>query len=285
MKKPKLTLNSSTAPAALISAAIIQYIGASLAIGLFAAAPVGAVAWGRIAGAAIILLIWRRPHLDLHRIWMPIVFGLALTGMNVVFYFALSRIPLGAAVALEYIGPVLLSAFTGRNWRVRLGILLALLGVFLISWVGVDISQSSICLGVLFALAAGVGWSVYIVIGRRFSLDGSSIEMLAWGNLTGAIFFFPLAIPGFYPIITNPHLLGIMVLVALFSSVVPYILELRVMGVVPTAVYSLLSSLYPATSLLVGVVMLRQIPTWGEILGLLCVSLAVALVTVPSNKK
>lgn len=285
MKKPKLALNSSTAPAVLISAAIIQYIGASLAIGLFAAAPAGAVAWGRMTGAAIILLIWRRPRLNLRRIWIPIVFGLALTGMNVVFYFALSRIPLGAAVALEYIGPVLLSAFTGRNWRVRLGILLALLGVFLISWIGVDISQSSIRIGVLFALAAGVCWATYIIIGRRLSLDGSSAEILAWGNLAGAIFFLPLAIPGFHPIITTPHLLVIMVLVALCSSVIPYTLELRVMGVVPTAVYSLLSSLYPATSLLVGVVMLRQIPTWGEILGLLCVSLAVALVTVPSNKK
>ncbi|WP_239539006.1 EamA family transporter [Arcanobacterium pluranimalium] len=262
-----------------MTAAVVQYIGASLAVTLFEQVAAGAVAWGRFAFAGLILMVWKRPRIALRKLWIPIVFGLALTSMNVVFYLAISRIPLGTAVALEFLGPVALSAVTGRGWRVRLGIVCALVGVFMISWIGVDISDPNIGWGVFYGLLAGVFWAVYIVLGRRVAWNGSGANALAIGCVTGAMVFLPLAIPDFKPVIVDWHLLLFMVGVALFSTVVPYVMELRVMSRIPTSNYALLTSLYPATSLVVGMVVLRQIPTFGEVVGLAFISIAVALAT------
>ncbi|MFC5369636.1 EamA family transporter [Arcanobacterium bovis] len=275
----KLWSSGVGAPLILMTAAVIQYIGASFAVTLFEQVSAGAVAWGRFAFAAVILLVWKRPRIALKKLWIPAVFGLALTSMNVVFYLSISKIPLGTAVALEFLGPVMLSAVTGRGWKVRVGVVFALVGVFLISWIGVDTADPQIRWGVFYGLLAGVFWAVYIVLGKRVAWNGSGANALGIGCATGAIVFLPLAIPDFQPVLLDGKLLLFMLAVALCSTVMPYVMELYVMGKIPTSNYALLTSLYPATSLLVGMAILRQIPTVGEVVGLVFVSVAVALAT------
>ncbi|WP_124055366.1 EamA family transporter [Arcanobacterium ihumii] len=286
VKQPSIIASSPLgAPLTLMTAAVIQYLGASFAVSLFEQVSAGAVAWGRFAFAGVILMIWKRPRVVLKQLWVPILFGLALTSMNVVFYMAISRIPLGTAVALEFLGPVILSAVTGRGWRVRVGVVFALTGVFLISWIGVDIADRDVKLGVIFALLAGIFWALYIILGKRVAWNGAGSNALAIGCVTGTVVFLPLAIPNFKPVVMDWRLLLFMLGVAVFSTVIPYALELKVMGRIPTATYALLTSLYPATSLLVGMAILRQIPTVGEVLGLVFISIAVALATRPGNER
>ncbi|MDP9801533.1 inner membrane transporter RhtA [Arcanobacterium wilhelmae] len=272
------------APAIVISSAIMQYVGASIAVQLFAAATVGAVAWGRFSIAGIVLAAIRRPKIPWchpRQAWLtlraPAAFGLALTTMNVVFYYAISLIHLGTAVALEFLGPVVLAALTGRSIRERVGIGFALAGVFLISWVGVDLSAPGQLLGVLLALFAGLFWALYIWTGRKVSTGASGPDALAIGFCAGALAYLPLAIIGFGPILTDYRLLAMMIGVAVLSSLLPFLLDVLLFKHIPTSTYSLISSLFPATSMLVGVALLGQIPTPGELVGLGCITVAVAL--------
>ncbi len=269
----------NAAPAILLASGIIQYIGASIAVTLFAVATAGAVAWGRVAVGAIVMMAWRRPKVVWRNLWRPAVLGLALVTMNVLFYQAIARIPLGTAVALEFIGPVLLAAITGRGWRIWTGTVFAVAGVFMISWIGVDMSEPGVAAGVVFAVAAGASWALYMWMGSKVATAGVGPDSLAIGMAIGAIVYIPVAIPSFGAIVTDPKMLALMVAVGVFSSVVPYFLEVTILTRVPASLFALLNSLYPATSLVVGMVLLRQFPSAGEIGGLVLISIAVVLVT------
>lgn len=272
-------------PALLFISAIIEYVGASLAVRLFDVLPVGAVAWGRIAVAAVILMAWRRPKIPLRELWKPILFGIVLCSMNVVFYGAISHIPLGTAVALEYLGPIALAALTGRGWRIWAGVISAGVGVYLISWIGVDMSDPNVRLGMGLAVLAGILWATYMVLARKIAVGSNSIDTLAVAFLAGAIVYSPLAIPEAAPMFTDIQLLLTMIAVGVFSSVIPFVLDLFIMRTVDAGTFALLSSLLPATSFLVGIVMLGQIPNVGQVAGLVCITLAVALATHPEASK
>ncbi|MEW6928525.1 DMT family transporter [Trueperella pyogenes] len=279
----------SAAPGILIASGIVQYLGASIAVTLFAAATVGAVAWGRMAVAAVVMMVWRRPK-NLVRsgrraIGMAAVYGLVLVTMNVLFYQAIARIPLGTAVALEFLGPVILAAVTGRGWRIWSGIVLAISGVFMISWVGVDVGVPGVGAGIGFAIAAGGAWAVYMWLGSKVAQTGAGPDSLALGMAIGALGYVWLAIPGFWVILTDARLLAAMVAVGVFSSVVPYVLEVMILTKIPAGTFALLNALYPATSLIVGMIVLRQIPTMGELAGLVLITVAVMLVTWPRPRK
>lgn len=278
------------APFILLGSGIIQYIGASIAVGLFAVAAVGAVAWGRVFVGAVALLAWRRPRINItsksgwRALGGPAIYGLSLITMNVIFYYALARLPLGATVALEFLGPVLLAALTSRGWRVRIGIVLAVIGVFLISWVGVDVREPGVLLGVVLAVLAGVVWAIYMWVGRKLAVTGMGIDSLAIGMGIGAIIYIPLAIPDAGVLVSDWKLVGMIIAVGLLSSALPYVLDSVIMRRIPAGTFALLNSLLPATSLVVGVILLDQIPTGGEVAGLLCITAAVALATYPGKR-
>lgn len=232
----------NAAPAILLATGIIQYVGASIAVTLFAVASASAVAWGRVAVGAILMMAWRRPRIEWRKLWRPAVLGLALVTMNILFYQAIARIPLGTAVALEFIGPVLLAALTGRNWRIWTGIVFAATGVFMISWIGVDMNEPGVAAGVGFAVAAGAAWALYMWMGSKVATAGVGPDSLAIGMAIGAIAYIPIAIPGFGVILTDPKLLALMVAVGVFSSVVPYFLEVTILTKVPASTFALLNS-------------------------------------------
>ncbi len=278
------------APVLMLGSGISQYVGASLAVGLFAVAPALSVAWGRVLAGGLIMLAWRRsvPRLagggfDWRAFGKAALFGAILGAMNLCFYVAIDHISLGTAVALEYLGPVLLAALTGRGWKVRLGILLAGTGVFLISWVGVDLSDPQVAIGVGFAFLAGLFWAFYIWVGRKVAMGGRGLDSLAWAMCVAALVYLPLGAPGIGPIFADWKLLFFLVCVGALSSALPYGIDQIVMKSLPAATVALLNSLLPVTSVLVGLVMLGQVPNWAEVAGIALVSVAVALATSPAH--
>lgn len=257
----------------MLLSGLSQYVGASIAVSLFAVASGLAVGWGRIFFAALILLLWRRPWAYPHK-RRAVLFGLFLGGMNLLFYLAIARIPLGTAVALEFLGPVLLAA-TARTRRSTMAVVLVAIGVFLISWMGLDLADPQVALGFGFALAAGLCWVGYMIVGRRVAGSVRGIDGLAIAMAAAALLYSPLAVPELIAIDTDTTFWLILFAVAVLSSAVPYAIEQFVLKDVPATTFAILNSVLPAMSTVVGFVLLTQMPTWGEILGLLSISIAV----------
>ena len=270
------------APALFMISGVSQYLGAALAVGLFSAMPATTVAWWRVLVAAVLLVLWRRPW---RRRWTvrtaaaSVLFGVVLAGMNLLFYVAIDHLPLGTAVSLEYLGPVAVAAVAGRGPRVRVAIVIALLGVLSISGLGLDWSDPGTGVGVAAALAAGAAWSVYIVLGRRIAAGRSGLDSLAVAMAAGALVFAPVAAGSAGEALASPSLLLAVVGVGVLSSFLPYAVDQVALTRLSAPTFALLTALLPATSLLVGLVVLGQVPTLGEALGLVLISVAVALAT------
>ena len=263
------------APALFVVGGVSMYLGAAIAVLLFAELPPATVAWLRLLGAAAVLLAWRRPGRESwrgRRFLLAAGFGLATALMNITFYEAIARLPLGTAVAIEFIGPVAVAALGSRGRRDVAALALAALGVLLIA----DVRWSGSPSGVLLALAAAAMWAGYIVLGKRVAGGGSGIDDLAVGMTVAAVLLSPLAL-GAGPVLGSPRLLLLAVGVGVLSSAVPYALDQVVLRRVGRARFALLLALLPATASLVGLLMLAQIPRWPEALGILAVVAAVSL--------
>ena len=257
-----------------------SYVGAGFAVALFALMPPTTVAWWRVTIGALVLLAWRRPW---RRAWtarsvaVAALFGAAMATMNVIFYAAIDHLALGTAVSLEFLGPVAVALATGRGWRPRVAAVLALAGVAAISGLGLDLGDPRQRLGVVLAIGAGLAWAAYILLGRRVASAGFGLDSLAVASVAGSLVYLPIALgstgAAFSSVGTLLKVLG----VAVMSTVVPYVLDQVNLGRLSSAAFSLLSALMPATSLAVGVVMLRQMPNAWEVAGLVLVSVAVAL--------
>ena len=258
--------------------AVSQYLGSALAVLLFDRVPAGGVAWLRVAAAAVALAVWRRPWRmawTLARARLVIAFGLTLGVMNLVFYLAIARIPLGTAVAIEFIGPITVAAAGSRTRRDAGALGLAVCGVLLLA----DVHLSGAPLGVALALGAGACWSLYIVLGHRVARDPGirPQDGLAGGMVVGALALAPVLSPVASSAFAAPLLLAACVGVGLASSVVPYGLEQVAMRRLPRARFALLLSLLPATAAVIGAVVLGQIPRPAEVVGIALVVTASGL--------
>lgn len=276
------------APLVFVLSGTFQYVGAGVAVGLFDRVPAVSVAWTRIAIAAVVLVLimrpWRR-RWTARTWWRAVAFGTVLAGMNITFYLALERLPLGTAVAIEFIGPVAVGALTGRGWRERAAIALAAVGVVMIVGVTLDVGGADAALGLVWILLAAMGWAGYIMLGRKVATprpgEPSGLESLSVSMAAGAVVFAPVGLPGMVSgdpaPMADARLPALLLVVALFSSVLPYGIDQLVLRHAPTARFSVLLSVFPATALLVGAVMLAEVPTVIEIVGLVAVSAAIAL--------
>ncbi len=263
MKRPApAALSDSLPPQALfILGALSQYIGAALAVLLFAKVPAAGVAWLRVVASAGILVAWRRP---LRTSWtaaqlrLVAAFGLTLAAMNLAFYLAIDRLPLGTAVAIEFCGPIAVAAIGSRTRRDGLALALALVGVLALADVHISGSPG----GLALAVAAGVAWAGYIVLGHRIAADVSirPQDGLALGMAIGAAGFAPLLLSSAAPAIVSPPLLVACLAVGVASSVVPYALEQVAMRRLSRPRFALLLALLPATATAVGALLLGQIP-------------------------
>lgn len=284
------------APALFLVSGLAQYGGAALAVALFAVVASPTVAWLRIAVAAVVLLAWRRPwraRWTRGDLLAAAVFGVVLAAMNVSFYVAIDVLPLGTAVAIEFIGPVAVAAVTGRTWRERLGIVVAALGVVALAGVELRAGGPDSVRGLVAIGIAAACWAGYILLGRRVA-QGSrrdpgaaastdarprpdGITSLAVGMSAGAVVGAPFLAAPAGPVLHDAGLALAVVGIAVLSSVVPYAIEQVVLRRVTAATFAVLLAMLPATAAVVGAVALRQWPHGWEVVGLACVSLAIVL--------
>ena len=277
------TLSRVPAPAIFVASGLTQYLGAAVAIGLFSAIPASGVAWLRVAAAAVFLLLWRRPWragLTRQALGAAVLFGAALAAMNVSFYIAIDHLPLGTAVAIEFIGPVAVAALTGSGWRERVGIALAACGVVLLAGVTLGLRPADARVGLVAIGAAAVCWAAYILLGRRVAAGGDGVTSLSVAMAAGALLFAPVLARSAAPVLGSWRLALAVAGVAVLSSVIPYALEQVVLRRVGTARFAVLLALLPATATIVGAGALHQWPHVLDVVGLLLVSAAIVLTSV-----
>jgi inner membrane transporter RhtA len=258
--------------------AVSQYVGAALAVLLFASVPAAGVAWLRVVAAAAVLVAWRRPwrtRWTRPRLRLVAAFGLALALMNLCFYLAIDRLPLGTAVAIEFCGPIAVAALGSRTRRDAGALALGAAGVLALADVHVAGSPG----GFALAAAAGVLWAAYIVLGHRLAGDAGirPQDGLALGMAIGGLGLAPALVPSAVPALVSPPLLAACLLVGVASSVVPYALEQIAMRRLPRARFALLLALLPATAAIVGAAVLGQVPGPVEAGGIALVVLAASL--------
>ena len=269
------------APVLFLGSGFTQYCGAALAIGLFAVIPAASVAWWRLAVSAVVLLAWRRPWRQpwtRRELGAAALFGVVLATMNVVFYVAIEYLPLGTAVAIEFLGPVVVAVVTGRGWRDRLGIALAAVGVVALAGVQLEGGFSrDVVIGLVAILGSAAAWAGYILLGRRIAVQRDGISALAVGMTAGALVYSPLAIGAVAPVITDAGRAAAVVGIAVLSSVIPYAIEQVVLRRVSAARFAILLALLPVTALIVGAVFLAQLPSPLEVAGMVLVCAAIVL--------
>jgi inner membrane transporter RhtA len=277
---------SSTIPPvpAVILAIVSVQGGAAIAKGLFPVLGAAGTASMRIGLSALLLLVVVQPRLGQLRAdqWRAVVpYGLALGAMNFLFYCALARVPLGLAVTLEFVGPLVLALSGSRRWFDVVWALLAGVGIALIApWSGYGVDV----LGMLFALAAGGCWAGYIVLGQRTAAVLPGTLAVAVGMLVGAILVVPFGLASGQLAALTPHLALLGGLLALFSSVLPFTLEMQALKSLPTRTFSILMSLEPAAAAVSGWLLLHERLTVGQWLAvvLIVIASAGATLTAPS---
>jgi len=247
---------------ALLSATIAMVsfqVGATFAKQLIPAIGAPGTTALRLGLSALLLVVLQRPWRSMpSRSALPVVlaYGVSLGAMNSVFYLALSRIPLGIAVAIEFVGPLAVAVLASRRRLDYLWVGLAAIGLSLL----LPITRSGAALdpiGVLYALAAGVGWALYIVFGQKAGLaQGPSAA--TWGLMVAALLTVPVGIADAGASLFDPSILPFGVGVAIFSSALPYTLEMIALRRLSTKVFGTLMSFEPAIAAIAGVVVLHE---------------------------
>jgi inner membrane transporter RhtA len=259
----------------VLAGGVSVQFGGALAVTLMPRAGALGVVTLRLLAAALVLLLVCRPRLRGHSRadWgTVVVFGLTMAAMNGLFYQAVDRIPLGAAVTLEVLGPLALSVLTSRRALNVVWAGLALAGVFLLGGGGFgDLDP----VGVAFALGAGAMWAAYIVFSARTGRRFPQADGLALAMAVAAAAFLPLGIAESGTKLLDPTTILLGSAVALLSSVLPYTLELLALRRLPAATFAILMSLEPALAAASGFLILHQALTAPE-------AAAIALVIVAS---
>ena len=263
--------------------AVSQYLGAATAFELFDELGPGTVALLRVAGAgAVVVLLrrsWRRSWSRNELAWTA-AFGAALASMNLFFYLAIERVPLGNSVAIEFIGPIAVAAFGTRTLRSGGALALAVGGVVALAGFAPPEAQ----LGALFSLIAGALWAGYIVLGHRVARAGMAVDGLGVGMLIGALVISPVGIidgtggaGGLGAAAGAPLLLAGGVAAGVLSNVIPYGIDQLVMQRLARARFALLQALLPVTATLIGLVWLSQVPSMREAVGIVAVIAAIVI--------
>ncbi|QNK01609.1 EamA family transporter [Dyella telluris] len=278
-----MSSRSTLGPVALaIGALLISMVsyqcGASLAKHLFPAVGAqGATAY-RLGLSALILLLWRRPwrRVGAGTNWRSLwAYGLSMGAMNLVFYMSLRSIPLGIAVALEFTGPLALALFSSRRLIDFVWIALVVAGLLLLLPLRGEV-QSLDPVGVMYALAAGLGWALYIVFGKKAG-EAHGGDAVTWGTSIGALLAIPFGVAHAGSALFSPSLLPYALGVAVLSSALPYSLEMVSLTRLPARTFSTLLSLEPAVAAMAGVMLL------GERLSLLQWTAIVAIIVAAAG--
>ena len=262
-------------PTGLVILGIVSVqVGSASAKHLFAVVgSFGTVALRLFFAAAVLMLLWR-PSLRMNRrAWTVVLgYGAILGSMNLCFYLALARIPLGIAVTIEFLGPLTVALLGSRRWRDAAWAVLAAGGVVLLMGGRGNLDLA----GCLFALAAGTCWGLYILVGAALGRHTTKGRGLALGMAVAAIVAVPFGIAHGGSALSQPWVLAAGLGVALLSSVIPYSLDLEALRRMPPRVFGVLMSLEPAMAALIGLVLLRESLHPSQWIAVLCVVAASA---------
>jgi inner membrane transporter RhtA len=272
-----------------LTSAVFHYLGPSFAVLLFAHVAVLGVAWLRIAAAAVVFALWRRPWRLLRTLTAPqlrilLALGAVLAAMNSLFYLAIDRLPLATVGAIEFLGTVVLAAAGARTRRNVLALALVIGGVIALT----AVRLAGDALGFIFAFANCVGFMLYVTLGHKIaniSADGtraapgsmSGIDQLGAAMLVAAVVAIPAGLPAAIPAFTHPRWLLWGIGVGVCSSVIPYVTDQLAMARLPRATFALMLALLPAAAAVIGFVILGQVPTREDLLGIGLVIAGVAL--------
>jgi inner membrane transporter RhtA len=250
--------------------AVFHYLGPAFAVLLFVRVPPLGVAWMRIASAAIVFAVWRRPWRRLRTadgstVRLVVALGAVLAAMNCCFYAAIARLPLGTVSAIEFLPVIVLAALGVRSARNVSAVALATCGVYVL----IDVRLRGGALGFGLAFANAGLFALYIVLAHRISrrsslggIDGLAAAMLMAVPMVSALGAWQAG-----PHLLDPVALGAGVGVGVTSSVIPYVCDQMAMAQLPRATYSLMVSLLPATATVVGLIVLGQTPSPRQLVG------------------
>jgi inner membrane transporter RhtA len=267
--------------------AVFHYLGPSLAVLLFARLDVLGVAWLRIASAAVVYALWRRPR-RLGRMVRGLgpadrrslaALGVVLAAMNSAFYLAVARLPLATVGAIEFGGTVILAAAGARTARNAAALALTTAGVITIT----AIRLAGQPLGFAFAFADCALFMIYVVLGHRIANAAggagrpSGIDRLAAAMTIAAVTAAPWGLGGALPAFGHPVLLLAGAGVGVCSSVIPYVADQLAMARLPRATFSLMLALLPVFATVIGAVVLGQLPTARDAAGITLVVAGVAI--------
>jgi len=259
-----------------VVSAVFHYLGPAFAVLLFARVEVLGVAWLRIASAAVIFALWRRPWRSVRGAGrLLIAWGAVLAAMNCCFYLAIDRLPLGTVAAIEFLPVIVLAALGARTARNLAALALAVGGVYLLT----DVALRGGALGVAFAFANEALFACYIVVSHRAAAHGAvaGIDLLGMAMLIAAAFATPIAAWAAAPAFLDPVALIAGIGVGVSSSVIPYVTDQLAMARMARSTYALMIALLPATATVIGIVVLAQLPSATEVVGVALVIAAVAV--------
>lgn len=276
MNPPHRSLASALYPVALLVVAMASIqSGASLAKSMFPIVGPQGTTTLRLIFASIIMLILLRPwraKLTAQSLRTVIVYGMALGGMNFLFYMSLRTIPLGIAVALEFTGPLAVAIYASRRAIDFLWIALAVIGLILLIPTGAT-STGLDLVGAGYALGAGVCWALYILFGQKAGAD-NGVQTAALGVMIAALFVAPIGIVHAGTALLTPSLIPIAIGVAILSTALPYTLEMIALTRMPARTFGTLMSIEPAIGALSGLIFLQEYLSFAQWSAIFCIILA-----------
>ena len=270
----------------MLIAIISLQTGASLAKSLFSIVGATGIMSLRLGLGTIILCIilkpWKIRFVDSNFIQL-LIYGVSLGTMNFTFYLSISTIPIGLAVALEFIGPLTVSLISLRNLKDFIWVFIAIIGLYFLLPFQTKIENIDLH-GEILAICAGICWAIYIIAGQRTGTKYGSVSA-AIGFIIASIIFVPLGLIFAKKGIWQWQILPSSFLVALLSTVIPYSLEMVVLTKLPSRTFSILMSLEPAMATLSGMIFLGETLTFKQYIGLLAIIISSigSILTIKQN--
>lgn len=259
---------------------VFHYLGPSFAVLLFPVVGVLGTAWFRIASAALIFAPFTKPWRTLRQAdykarILLVGLGICLAVMNTSFYLALDRLPMSLVAAMEFVGTIGVALCGTRTLRNLLALILAVIGVFVL----IDVKWVTDPLGLLWATLNSALFVGYILLGHKAAQGGAGagVEHLGAAMAIALVILMPIGLFEAMRAFGRVELVAAGIGVGICSSVIPYVCDQFAMSRLPRASFALLLALLPATATIIAAIILAQIPTLQDLLGVGLVMIAIAI--------